>query len=137
MARVLIGIPTYLGQMHARVAHSLIRCSAKSHWDLAEVDSSACAMTMNTLWIQAIEMAEAGHIDRFLMLHSDIAAENYFLDKMVDIMDRTGADVLSAIVPIKDNFGYTSTALDEQMGDVDPKYRVRRLTMHEVHNNYP
>jgi predicted O-methyltransferase YrrM len=92
---------------------------------------------MNTLWIQAIEQAEAGRITHFLMQHSDIVPEMLYLDKMVAIMEKTGADVLSAIVPIKDNFGFTSTALDEPVGDWDPYWRVRRLTLHEVFNKYP
>ncbi len=140
MARVLIGCPTYLYQVHARHEHSLIRCThpnSGNSIDLAQVDSSACAMTMNGLWIQAIEMAEAGHISHFLMWHSDISTEPWFLDKMLVLMEKTGADVLSAIVPIKDTYGFTSTALDEPVGDFDPYFRVRRLTMHEVHNNYP
>lgn len=137
MAKILIGVPTYLSQMHSAVAHVMVRCSKENEIDFAQVDSSACAMTMNRLWVQALEMKDKGQITHFLMWHSDIVPEFWFIDKMVKIMEREGADVLSAIVPIKDADGFTSTALDEQMADVDPYWRVRRLTMHEVYQNYP
>lgn len=137
MAIVLIGVPTYKGIMHAKAMFPIIRCSRNHKFDVGTVDSSATCVTFNRLWINALELYEAGKITHFLMYHSDIVAEEYFLDKMIDIMERTKADVLSAIVPIKDQQGMTSTAMDEPVGDVDPYWRVRRLTMKEVHHMEP
>ena len=139
MANVLVGIPTYKSDMHARVVHSLVRAlppGSKHMIDLAETDSSACAMTMNHLWCYALEQKAAGQFTHFLMLHSDVEPEPHFVEKMLTIMDATKADVLSVVIPIKDNYGFTSTALDEQVGDYDPEFRVRRLTLHEIFNNY-
>jgi hypothetical protein len=63
--------------------------------------------------------------------------ERFFLDKMVDLMEKTGADVLSAVIPIKSQEGMTSTALDEPVGDMPLEWRVKRLTMREIFEKYP
>jgi SAM-dependent methyltransferase len=138
MARVLIGIPTYKDDVSARMLFPLLRCTKDHEYIPANVDSSAMGMVCNRLWINALELAEQGHITHFLMQHSDIAPmENYYVDKMIAIMERTGADILSAVVPIKDGYGTTSTALDEPCGDVPQYWRVRRLTMKEIYDMEP
>jgi len=136
---VLVSIPTYLDMLNAQLIHPIIRASDRKDiaYDISRCDTSANAHGMNRLWIDALERAERGEITHFMMLHSDIVPEFNWLSKMMTIMERTGADVLSAVVPIKDSQGFTSTALDQPVSDVDPYWRVRRLTMREVYKMEP
>lgn len=133
MARIFVGIPTYKSDMNVGLLFPLLQASRKHHLDFANSDTSATCFSFNKLWIDALELWEAGKITHFLMVHSDIIPERYFVDKMMAIMERCGADVLSAIVPIKSNEGLTSTAMEEPWGDEDPRWRVRRVTMREAH----
>lgn len=133
MATIMVGIPTYKSDMHVGLLFPMLRATKEHHLEIANSDTSATCFSFNRLWIDALDAWEQGKITHFLMVHSDIVPENYFVDKMVAIMERTKADVLSAIIPIKDNMGLTSTAMEEPMGDEDPRWRVRRVTMREAH----
>lgn len=73
----------------------------------------------------------------FCLLHDDVVPEPLWLDKMMSIMLEKKADVLSGIIPIKDDRGLTSTALDVPVGASDPAWRVRRLTLNELYERYP
>jgi len=55
---------------------------------------------------------------------------------MMSIMEKHRADVLSVVVPLKNDKGLTSTALDMAVGDEDPHWRVKRLTLNEIYNDY-
>jgi hypothetical protein len=62
------------------------------------------------------------------MCHSDIEPALFWADMLVDELEANpGADVLSAVVPIKDERGFTSTAVRNPDTGV-----TRRLTMHDV-----
>jgi hypothetical protein len=138
--RILIGMPTYLGKMEAGILAPMLQASKRPDisFNLMASDTSANCMGMNILWCAAIDAYERGEATHFLMHHSDIIPEPFWLDKMVDVMERTGADLLSAIVPIKDNKGFTSTAIDESpVPSIPAPWRVRRLTMHEVMSMEP
>ena len=72
----------------------------------------------------------------FCLLHDDIVPEPLWLDKMMRIMEEQHADILSVVVPLKNDKGLTSTALDVGVGDEDPHWRVKRLTLKEIYNDY-
>lgn len=138
MAHVMLGIPTYHNQVDARMLHPLLFLSKKHTFTLMLTDSSAQCMTMNLMLARALDQRDAGaKIDYLVYWHSDIAPEWYWLDKMIEIAEKSGADVVSAISPIKDQQGLTSTAIDEPVGDCDPAWRVRRLTMKEIYDLPP
>jgi hypothetical protein len=64
----------------------------------------------------------------FAMIHSDVEPVDHgWLDKMIEYLDMTGADLLSVVLRIKDKRGLTSTCVM----DTETK-EVRRLTMHEL-----
>jgi len=134
MAKILLGIPTYKKECHADLLFKMhfMTQGGKNQVAMGNVDSSAICLTMNSLWVQALEAYQAGEITHFAMLHTDIVPENYFMDKMVEIMEREGAEILSAIVPIKNAEGFTSTAVEGQMGDTNPYFRVKRFSMREL-----
>jgi hypothetical protein len=90
--------------------------------------SSLLACCFNMGWTHALDRFEAGDIDAFAMIHSDQAPEPGWLDILHDELIASGADIMSAVCPIKDDRGLTSTAVD----DSGCTWRPRRLTMHEI-----
>lgn len=93
--------------------------------------NSLLADAFNVHWKTALNMQLAGqNVTRFAMLHDDVIPEDFWLEKLLAELDRTGADLVAAVVPIKDGRGLSSTALDDPE---DPWEVYRRLTMYEVH----
>lgn len=133
MSKVYCGIPTYKADIHVDVmfmSHQMTKGDHDVSFD--RMDSSACCATFNYLLLKALDAHRAGQADYFLLWHSDVVPEPYFLDKMIDIAKKNNAEILSAIIPIKDTHGLTSTAIDEPVGDMPAYWRVRRLTMAEI-----
>ena len=66
-------------------------------------------------------------LSHWVLLHSDVVPveENWILTLKAE-MDKVKADVLSAVLPIKDSRGLTSTAPDTH------QWQPRRLTMKEI-----
>jgi hypothetical protein len=81
----------------------------------------------NKLWCQALNERTQRGLTHFAMHHSDIQAEPGWLDILLEEQRKVGADVLSAVIPIKDQRGLTSTGLRDPVTG-----RIRRLTMREV-----
>jgi hypothetical protein len=48
----------------------------------------------------------------FAMLHADVEPEQWWIDKLIDEAELHDADFLSAVIPIKDERGMTSTAIE-------------------------
>ena len=64
-------------------------------------------------WATALNMQRRGvNVTRFAMLHADVVPGEWWLDTLLEDLDRTGADVMAALIPIKDERGLTSTAID-------------------------
>ena len=139
--KTYLACPTYLGRLETSdVLFSVLHAVApgsENQFQLATSNSSANCGGFNTLLVEALDARDRGEITHFCLLHSDIAPMVGFLDKMHEIMARVNCDVLSAISPIKDRQGVTSTALDEQYGDRDREWSPRRLTMKELHKMEP
>lgn len=72
---------------------------------------SLLARNFNQLWCKALNHRREWGLTHFLMLHGDVVPEPGWVLTMLDEMDRLQADVLSAIVPIKDHRNLTSTAI--------------------------
>jgi hypothetical protein len=84
---------------------------------------------MNTLWVEAINMAHKGQITHFAMLHSDINPSQGWIDVLASEMQRVGADLISTVVPIKDSRGLTTTGVGSSD---DPWNAFRRFTVREI-----
>lgn len=82
----------------------------------------------NCLWATALDRYEAGETDAFALIHADVGAEAGWLSILHREMVAYGADVISAVIPIKDDRGLTSTAAD----DTGDSWLWRRLTMRQV-----
>lgn len=92
---------------------------------------SLLANTFNQFWCDALNLQEAGEdIRYFAMLHDDIVPDAGWLDTLMEDLLSSGADLLAAVVPLKDTTGVTSTAIDNPN---DPFKVERRLTMREVY----
>jgi hypothetical protein len=64
------------------------------------------------------------------MLHADIEPEWFWLDMMIEELERTNCDILSAVVPFRDDTGITSTAIEDP---ADPWTVHLRLTVRQCH----
>lgn len=129
--KVLIGVPTYDGNVNFNCVSALTKATQTVKFDRMFVKHSVLTKTFNMLWAHALN-ERANGLTHFAMLHADIAPEDWWLDKMLRIMMKHGADVLSAVVPIKSHQGLTSTALE-----TDDEWACRRLTLREVYAMAP
>ena len=133
MDKVFLAVPTHNGLLTEGTVLGLLNPIEKdSKTDLIIRISTSSNLTgnFNRLWCEAFNDKTYTH---FLMLHADIAPEYGFVDKMLSIMKRVGADVLSAISPLKNDFGLTSTALAPE----SPMGRITRYTMQQVFKEEP
>lgn len=125
--RLLVGLPRYSDGCSLGAAagffHSDRGCEAVSSRGISLIVSSLTG-SFNSLWAKARNEWEDGNIDGFAMIHSDVAPAVSWAGVLLREMDAYGADLISAVVPIKDDRGLTSTALDDS-GD---QWRFRRLT---------
>lgn len=121
------GYGNYLPQTVRSLQSSVLADSKIQNWILRLEQGSLLAMTFNKLWCQALNTRQRDKLTHFAMHHSDIEAENGWLDKLLEEQQRTGADVLSVVVPIKDERGVTSTGLHTLKDS-----STRRLTMKEI-----
>ncbi len=79
-------------------------------------------------------LAEDGEITHFAMLHHDVCPEDGWLEILMEELLAHDADLVSAVVPIKDNLGLSSTAIDDPRDHFNVE---RRVTMTEVHRLPP
>ncbi len=72
----------------------------------AEASSSATPHTFNLLLAQALDMRDQGLCTHFAMIHSDVkpkvTPEGRWLDILWREMEASGADLISAVIPIKE-----------------------------------
>jgi predicted O-methyltransferase YrrM len=133
--RAFLGMPGY-GELTAGAAQGLYRSSRLDKarhpltLSITYQRGSLLAQNFNGLWCVALNKAHTGErLDYFAMLHSDVAPEAWWLDKLIDELESRELDVLGVVVPIKDDCGSTSIALDG-----DDKWMPKcRLTMKEIH----
>jgi hypothetical protein len=131
MDKVFLSIPTYNGQMSIGTAQGafLFPTKGKYHMIPACGMDSLLAHGFNSAWATALNMRKEHEIKYFAMLHADIGPSRFWLDVLIDELKRTKSDVISCVIPIKDEKGLTSTGLDNR----NEKTRMlRRLTMTEV-----
>ncbi len=103
---------------------------------VSEPSASLLAHAFNMSVCAARNAASEGHqIDYVAMLHNDVEVvpptrpdEKLWLNILIDELESTGADIVSAVIAIKDQRGITSTAV---AGD-DQWNPLFRLTMKQV-----
>lgn len=127
---VFLGVPMYGYAMQPGTARAAYQqASAERNVVVADWSGSLLGQTFNGLWCTALNQRGRFDIRYFAMLHSDIEPEAYWIDKLIAELVTHDADVVSAVIPIKDDRGLTSTAVENP---ADPWHVERRLTMREV-----
>ena len=81
----------------------------------------------NVLWTNGLNRRHNG-LTHFAMQHNDVCPTAGWLDILMAEMDATGADMVGAVVPIKNDRGLTSLAVHHH----EDLWTPRRLTMSEV-----
>lgn len=131
--RVLIGMPGY-GKQTAAAGRAFWRACADMSGVACEYrQGSLLASNFNQLWCSALNMVhEGGRLDYFAMLHDDIGAEDFWLDKLIDELEAKELDVLGVAVPIKDRRGMTSMALHREGDNWMPHCRLSMRDVYEL-----
>src|ERR1700756_2143001 len=116
--------PSVVGDVAVLGAGSSTNFSV-ARWKAA---GSLLACCHNQLWARALNERKKG-ITHICFLHSDVEPMNPdWLEVLYHEMVVTGADVISAIIPIKDHFGVTSTAFDIP----ENRWGPARITLKQV-----
>lgn len=124
--RVFLACPSRPGDS---APFELIRAifDAGKGFDLSPNLRSCSLLTtnFNILWCDALNANPRP--DRFVMIHSDVAPEPGWVEALVAEQDRAGADVLSVVIPLKDETGTTSTGIMDARTT-----KMRKLTLHQI-----
>lgn len=124
--KVYIGCPTYDGRLDAWTARSLFEQTSQKRLPIVGVGQfSLLNMNCNKLYCEALNLRTEHGIKWFAMLHADIIPEPNWLDILIDTAEANNADMLSAVVPMKDNTGDTSTALSNPSHDHWCLYKLK------------
>lgn len=127
---VFLAMP-HSGAIHPGAARAM-RPNADFPVTATYCQGSILCEVFNTLWCAALNERSRMPITHFAMLHSDVAPAMDWLEVLVAEQIRTGADVVSAVVPIKTTEGFVSTAIDAPRLCGDAYAMERRLTLSEV-----
>lgn len=127
--RVAVIMPHRNGQGNIGAGQAL--AAAFKTVDYVHVNEGHSLLTFcfNRLWAKVLNLRATQRITHIAMLHNDVCPDAYWGDVLLEEMNATGADMISAVVPIKDERGVTSTCVE----DAADAWSVRRLTMHEVY----
>lgn len=108
--KTLLGIPTYDGRVHVGVLGAILRLPKPPMIEFSI--SSLLANSFNRLWCTALNLRSSG-LTHFCMLHADVEpTEPDWLPKLHYLAQKYQADVISAVIPIKDPAKrITSTAM--------------------------
>jgi hypothetical protein len=118
-----IDIGTTLSIMRAVKDSSIIHVP-----HFGESCSSVLPHAFNELLAQALMLRDDGRITHFAMIHADVEAPRGWLDTLYGEMWTRGLAAISAVIPIKNQDGRTSTSI----GDVNNRWAVRRcIHLHE------
>jgi SAM-dependent methyltransferase len=136
---VILAMP-HGGSMRPAAARAFFSTTTRGGLRVARYDGSSSVLeaNFNRLWCTGLNARDFGLVvvegrpKYFAMLHSDVCPEEFWLDTMIEELERTGADLVSAVVPLKDGTGLTSTAIGATGDWRDSK--LRRLTMTEVYD---
>jgi hypothetical protein len=120
-----LALPSY-GGVYAQSMFSAWNCGSKMR--VCPVPGISSDMDHNYTLLLCLAINAPENFDYFAMLHSDVNPEQGWLDILMEEMELLKADVLSVVIPIKEETaGVTSTGLGI-MGN----WTVKRLTMTEV-----
>lgn len=100
---------------------------------ILDIELPPCSLlnhNFNRHWAEALNLRDDGQgATHFAMIHADVCPQEGWLDVLLGELTANDADVVSAVIPIKDDRGLTTTAVYD---GVDPWNR-RRFTLKEIH----
>lgn len=125
---IMLAVPHYDG---SALAPSLVTACTRQFAGcgfvaVKENGHSSLTANFNHLWCSALNTPNVTH---FAMLHADIIPQHYWLDVLLRELEQENAQMCSAIMPIKDHFGVTSTGIAHPTDHFTAK---RRFTMREL-----
>ena len=126
--KIFLGLP-HSGSVMEGAARGAWLPSKNHEVSVLTHSTSLLAAGFNHLFCTALNKYNAGEITHMAFLHADIHPQDYWLDVLVDEMDRLSADFISVVSPIKDNRGITSTAIGKFGYPWSP---IQRLTMRQL-----
>lgn len=126
--KILIHAPSYDGIMRFETCMAIQRASRqtlKIDWRFTQ--GSFSTLIWNMVWCTALNSRKEG-ITHYAIIHADLFPDNYWLDKLLAIMEAENADVVSSVVAMKDDKGLTSTALDLGKDEYSPpRFTINQL----------
>ena len=127
----MIGVPTYNTEITAHLYHGIRESTKHYEVDVVFQSMSLLAFNFNNLWCIALNK----NYSHFCMVHADLSMDAGWLDTLMNEMNTHGADVLSAIIPIKNNSGETSTGFDLSRGDgkETDEFLIKKITLKEAY----
>lgn len=128
--KVFLALPTYDGTLHNGAAMGAFLTATDKRTTIVSIgQTSALCCNFNATLCVALTTRKEQGFKWFAMLHADIIPEQYWLDKLIDEGEANDADIISAVVPIKDGRGVTSTAIENPADEWSP---YCRLTQRQV-----
>lgn len=129
MAFVVLGMPTIRNpKLDAAGAFQRPTQRGTPRIELSKGSSIGVPFSCNQIWCDALNERQHHSVTHFAMIHDDVCPEGPWLDVLMDVLDETKADMVSAAIPIKDGRGLTSTAVNNPI----TPWVSRRITMHEL-----
>jgi hypothetical protein len=127
---VFLAIPSHDQRIHYSVATAIIQASSKFNLWRQFGCTSLLAHNFNQLYASALNLREKHKLKWFVMLHSDVAPlEANWLDRLINTAEKLDADLLSVVMPFKDDSGISSTAVSDPYNPWTP---YARLTMQQL-----
>lgn len=130
MGALFFATPTYDGTRRNAMSITQVHLAFQGKMLVAQHDepSSLLAANVNESWCKMLNLRKKLGISHFLLLHADVEpTDMLWAPQMIEEMAAVGADVLSVVIPLKDETGLTSTAQDTH------RWAPRRYTMREVY----
>ncbi len=124
---IFLALPNY-GSYEPQSLFTILNATNKRSIQIFSHTSSLLVDSFNTCWA---EMLNTPGVEYFAMLHADVITTGPWLDQLIDELEEKNLDVLSVVLPLKDEKGITST------GILSKDFKVTRLTLAEVEKQPP
>ncbi len=129
---ICVGMPSRDPFVCHASALAMQNCAAVGQ-QIIDMHLSPCSILdhcFNRYWAEALNCRDTQGATHFAMIHADVCPEHGWASTLLDELTRLDADMVSAVVPLKDWRGLTSTAVYD---GIDP-WHSRQLSMKEVCN---
>lgn len=126
--KLYIVVPHRDGWVHWGSAAACLHGQSRVARTIDPYGSSVLTQTFNRLLANALNARDREGYTDFVMLHNDVVPPPQFYETLLEERAKHKLDVVSALVPLKDERGLTSTATDTPGNP----WGNRRLTMTEA-----